>query len=114
MKAPGLLGGSIVTGLANITANAMNAPTWAIVTVTVLGLLCVLVLGVLQLLVPQESQDKRLLWERFLEHKERRHIAAPAKQSRPQKAVRAAPEPDATHTTPRSPASNARTTARSP
>jgi hypothetical protein len=96
VKAPGLLGGSVVTGLANVMANAMNAPMWAIVTITVLGLLCVLVLGVLQLTMPQESQDKRLLWERLIEYKERRTIAAPAKKSRPRSAVRAAPEQDAT------------------
>ncbi|MGW0215013.1 hypothetical protein ACWDXH_11520 [Micromonospora chokoriensis] len=115
MKAPGLLGGSVVTGLANVAANAMNAPTWALMTITVLGLLCVLLLGLVQLTMPQESQDKRLLWERFFEYKERRSIAAPARKSRLRRAVPTDPEHDGTLVAPpRSPTPSKRTTARSP
>lgn len=114
MKAPGLLGGSAVMGLANIVVNVVNAPTWAVVLVIVISLICVLVLGVLQIAVPQESQDKRLLWERFFDYKERRHIAAPAK-SRQRKPVPAVRERDATVIAlPRSPTSSERSTARSP
>ncbi len=113
MKAPGLLGGSAV--LANIVVNVVNAPTWAVVLVIVISLICVLVLGVLQIAVPQESQDKRLLWERFFDYEERRHIAAPAKKSRQRRPAPAVRERDVTVVAlPCSPTSSERSTARSP
>ncbi|RSM68169.1 hypothetical protein DMB66_13945 [Actinoplanes sp. ATCC 53533] len=119
MKAPNLLGGSVVIGLANVMANVMNAPTWAVVTIIVLSLICVLVLGVLQLVMPQESQDKRLLLEKVLEYKERCRVPVPAKKTRQRRAIRASPEQNATVAPlPRSAAlteqTPARSTARSP
>ncbi len=116
MKAPGLLGGSVVTGLFSGMAQMFGAPWQAVMAIAIIGLLVTLILGLAQLAMPQESQDKRLLWEKFIDYRrERLHIAAPAKKSRPRRAVRAAPEQRATVVAlPRSSASSERTTARSP
>lgn len=119
MKAPGLLGGPVVTGLVGGMAQMFGAPWQAVLAIAIIGLLITLILGLAQLAMPQESQesqDKRLLWEKFIDYRrERLHTAAPAKKSRPRRAVRAAPEQKATVVAlPRSPASSERTTARSP
>jgi hypothetical protein len=117
MKAPGLLGGPVVTGLVGGMAQMLGAPWQAVLAIAIVGLLITLILGLAQLAMPQESQDKRLLWEKFIDYRrERLHITAPMKKSRrPRRAVRAAPEQKAPVVAlPRSPASSERTTARSP
>ncbi len=112
MKAPGLLGGSVVTGVFSGMAQMFGAPWQAVMTIAIVGLLVTLILGLAQLAMPQESQDKRLLWEKFLDYRrDRLHLAAPAKKSRPRRAVRADPEQrTAVVALPRSPAPGERTT----
>ena len=72
-----------MTGLFSGMAQMLGAPWQAVLAIAIVGLLVTLILGLAQLAMPQESQDKRLLWEKFIDYlRERLHVAAPS-ASRP-------------------------------
>src|SRR5689334_2308020 len=63
MKASTLVGGSVLTSL-------MAGVPWGVVlAVVVLGLVVTFVLGLAQLVIPQDSGDRVLLWEKILEYR---------------------------------------------
>jgi hypothetical protein len=73
-----------------------GVPWGAVLAIVIIGLVGTIILSLAQVAMPQESQDKRLLWERFFEYRERCHTAASANKSRPRKAEQAAADHDAT------------------
>ncbi|MFG3423381.1 hypothetical protein [Micromonospora sp. NPDC048063] len=115
MKVSTLAGGLGFTGLANIMAGAIGAPWWALLTVTVLGIICTTVIGLAQVLMPHESHDKVLLWNGFWEYRERRRTSVTAKKRRAHRAVGATARKEANVIDlPRSGTTSERTPARSP
>jgi hypothetical protein len=82
VKLSTLAGGLGITTLANIMAGAIGAPWWALLTVTLVGIFCTTFIGALQVVMPDESHDKVLLWDKFLTHRERRRTSVPAKKRR--------------------------------
>ena len=119
MKAPTLVGGSVVTSVVSGISQLAGAPWGAVVAIAIVGLLCTLILGLVQTAVPQESHDKVEFWEKVFAYLERRRTAVPAKKSRLRRAVRASPEHDATvvalpRSAPTSEKTPARSAARSP
>ncbi|MEU7935232.1 hypothetical protein [Micromonospora echinofusca] len=87
MKVSTLAGGLGFTGLANIMAGAIGAPWWSLLTVTVLGIICTTAIGLAQVLMPHESHDKVLLWNRFWEYRERRRTSVATEKRRARRAV---------------------------
>ncbi|MFF5233400.1 hypothetical protein [Dactylosporangium sp. NPDC000521] len=82
MKPGTLVGGSVVTGLVGGMFQFAGVPWGAVLAIAVLGLLFTFVLSLAQVLVPQESHDKVLLWEKVLKHWDRRRTTTPV-QDRP-------------------------------
>ncbi|MEU7903335.1 hypothetical protein [Actinoplanes sp. NPDC049118] len=76
MRGATVAGGLGLTGLVNILANAIGAPWWALVTATMMGILCTTLVGVVHIVIPQESHDKVVFWNRYLLYRERRRTRA--------------------------------------
>lgn len=119
MKAPTLVGGSVVTSVVGGVSQLAGAPWGVVVAIAILGLLCALILGFFQTVWPQESHDKAEVLDKWFAYRERRRTAVPAKKARPRRAIRASPEHDATvvpmpRSAPANEQAHARSTARSP
>ncbi|SNY72834.1 hypothetical protein [Paractinoplanes atraurantiacus] len=95
MKAPTLVGGSVVTSVVGGISQLAGAPWGAVVTIAIIGLLCTLILGLVQTVIPQESHDKVEFWDKVFAYLERRRTAVPTKKTRPRRAILASPEHDA-------------------
>jgi hypothetical protein len=91
MKAPTLVGGSVVTSVVSGVLQLAGAPWGAVVAIAITGLLCTLILGLVQTAMPQESHDKVEFWEKFFAYRERRRTAVPAKKSGPPRAAGGSP-----------------------
>jgi uncharacterized membrane protein len=114
VKLSTLAGGLGITALTNIMGNAIGAPWQALLAVTLVAIVCTTFIGTLQVLMPDESHDKVLLWNKFLTYRERR-TSGPVKKRSAQRAVSATTR----QTTnviglPRSDTTSQRTPARSP
>jgi hypothetical protein len=119
VKAPTLVGGSVVTSVVGGLSQLAGAPWGAVFAIAIIGLLFTLIMGLFQTAVPQDSHDKVEFWEKVFTYLERRRTAVPAKKARPRRAIRASPEQDATvvplpRSAPVSEQAHARSTARSP
>ncbi|GAB3852594.1 hypothetical protein [Dactylosporangium cerinum] len=115
MKAGTLVGGTVLTGLVGGLSQIAGVPWGAVVAVVVLGLLFTFMLGLAQVLVPQESHDKVLFWERVLTYWDRRRTTMSLQDRPPLRLGNTATEQDMTVIpAPRSATSNESAPARSP
>jgi hypothetical protein len=115
MKASTLVGGSVLTSLVGGMVQLIGAPSGAVLAVVVIGLLFTFILGLAQVVMPQESQDKVLLWGKVLAYRERRRNAMPLKKkSQPHRAPGASAQDTTVVALPRSATRIERTSARSP
>src|SRR5690242_19095442 len=86
MKTSTLVGGSTLTSLVGGMVQMLGVPWGAVLAIVIIGLMGTIILSLAQVAMPQESHDKRLLWERFFEYRERRHTVVSANKTRPRKA----------------------------
>jgi hypothetical protein len=114
MKMPKLAGGSALTSLISVASKLGGAPWAAVLAIVALGLFLTFCLHLVQLLMPQDSHDKVLLWEKILAHRARRHTRRATRESRSRRDARPATAARPRDALPRPTSSSESAPARSP